>query len=185
MRLGFEHILAGLDHLLFIAGLTLITSIRKLPWVITGFTIAHSLTLAATSLGLVSLPSGPVEALIALSIVFLAVEAVKRMDGAKGLASTYPWLLSFGFGLLHGFGFAGALGEIGLPAGSELSALLFFNIGVELGQLIFLVALLIIFWVAGRILHIETRLGARVLAYGIGAIGAFWVFERIGGTFWI
>jgi len=115
IRLGFEHILSGPDHLLFVAGLMVLVRLRKLLIVITAFTLAHSLTLALTMLGLVSLAPGPVETLIAISIVLIAVEAVGAMDGRESFASRWPWLISFSFGLLHGFGFAGALGEIGLP----------------------------------------------------------------------
>ena len=134
LALGVEHILLGIDHLLFVLGLLLIV---RGPWLlittVTAFTLAHSLTLALATLGLVAVPSAPVEAAIALSIVFLAAEILRARQGRIGLTHRLPWLIAFGFGLLHGLGFAGALAEIGLPAGEIPLALLFFNLGVEVG----------------------------------------------------
>ncbi len=183
VRLGFEHILSGPDHLLFVLGLLILAPLRRLFSVVTGFTIAHSVTLAATALGLVSLPSGPVEILIALSILLLGVEAVRVLRGEHSLAARRPWLASFGFGLLHGLGFAGALAGIGLPAGQELAALLFFNLGVEAGQLAFIAAVLAAAVTAVRGLRLDLSAARRLVAFGIGTSGAFWVFERLGSTF--
>lgn len=180
VRLGFEHILSGPDHLLFVAGLLVLVRLRKLVLVITAFTLAHSLTLALTMLGWVELAPAPVETLIAISIVLIAVEALNAMDGRESYASRWPWLISFCFGLLHGFGFAGALGEIGLPENAELAALFFFNVGVEIGQLAFICLLLAIVWCIGRIAIAKLDTLKRVTAYAVGSAGAFWTFERLG-----
>ncbi|MGD8341171.1 MAG: HupE/UreJ family protein, partial [Gammaproteobacteria bacterium] len=137
LRLGFGHIWAGPDHLLFVAGLLLLARLpRRIFWAITGFTVAHSITLSLASLGLVSVAVTPVEAMIALSIVFLASE-IARGDAAS-FSRRFPVVLSFVFGLLHGFGFASALGEVGLPRNEVAAGLLFFNVGVEIGQLAFI-----------------------------------------------
>jgi hypothetical protein len=183
IQLGFEHILSGPDHLLFVAGLLALVRLRKLFWVITAFTLAHSLTLALTMFGLVSLAPGPVETLIAISIVLIAVEAVNALDGRPSFASRWPWLISFSFGLLHGFGFAGALGEIGLPERAELAALVFFNIGVELGQIAFITVLLILIWTLLRLIGDRLDTVRRVTAYAVGVAGVFWTFERLGTLF--
>ena len=183
IRLGFEHILSGPDHLLFVAGLLVLVRLRKLFWVITAFTLAHSLTLALTMFGLVSLAPGPVETMIAISIVLIAVEAVAALDGRAGLSSRWPWLVSFSFGLLHGFGFAGALGEIGLPESAELAALVFFNIGVELGQIAFICTLLILVWGLLRLIGDRLETLQRATAYTVGIAGVFWTFERLGTLF--
>jgi len=133
---GFTHILGGFDHLLFVlALLILVPNMRILIWTITAFTIAHSITLAAATLGFVNFPQPPVEAVIALSIVFVATEIIHVSQGRPGLTQRRPWIVAFTFGLLHGFGFAGALTEVGLPEQAIPLALLFFNVGVELGQL--------------------------------------------------
>ena len=137
--LGIEHILFGVDHLLFVLGLLiLVKGWRRLVGTITAFTVAHSITLAAATLGFVHVPSKPVEATIALSIVFVACEIVHSRQGRSGLTEMWPWIIAFSFGLLHGFGFAGALREVGLPQNAIPVALLFFNVGVELGQLLFI-----------------------------------------------
>jgi len=183
IRLGFEHILSGPDHLLFVAGLLALVRLRKLLWVITAFTLAHSLTLALTMFGLVSLAPAPVETLIAISIILIAVEAVNALDGRESFASRWPWLISFSFGLLHGFGFAGALGEIGLPERAELAALVFFNIGVELGQIAFICVLLALIWALLRLIGDRMDTVRRVTAYAVGIAGAFWTFERLGTLF--
>lgn len=180
VRLGVEHILSGPDHLLFVAGLLLLARLRKLVFVITAFTLAHSLTLGLTSLGWVSLSSGPVETMIAVSILLLGVEAVRVMDGKPSFTAERPWLVSFGFGLLHGFGFAGALSEIGLPAGAEFAALFYFNVGVEIGQLLFIGVLLVLAFICARLLKERMIIVRRIGAYGVGISGAFWVFERLG-----
>ena len=141
LRLGIEHILFGFDHLLFVLALViLVRGWRRVVATVTAFTVAHSLTLAAATLGLVSVPGPPIEAAIALSIVLVAVEIVNARRGTPSLAARWPWLVAFCFGLLHGFGFAGALAEIGLPHHAIPIALLFFNLGVEIGQLAFVAA---------------------------------------------
>ena len=152
MKLGVEHILLGIDHLLFVlALLILVQGTHKLIVTITAFTIAHSVTLAGASLGFLNVPGAPVEACIALSIVFVATEIVHGRNGQPGLTARRPWIVAFAFGLLHGFGFAGALHEIGLPQTDIPLALLFFNVGVEVGQLIFIAAVLAVIAVARRI----------------------------------
>ncbi|SFH85641.1 HupE/UreJ family protein [Albimonas pacifica] len=182
-RLGLEHILAGIDHLAFVAALMLVA--RGWPMLLktaTAFTAAHSITLAMASLGYVSLPPPPVETLIALSILLVAVEAVHLRQGRPSLASRRPWIVAFAFGLLHGFGFAGALQEIGLPR-TELSlALLSFNLGVELGQLAFIAAILLALS-SLRQLALLPAAAPRLAAYAIGTAAAFWVFERLEAMF--
>ena len=183
LRLGVEHILSGPDHLLFVLGLLLLAPLRKLFFVITAFTLAHSITLGLTTVGWVSLSPGPVETMIAVSILLLAVEAVHTLNGGYSLAARWPWLISFGFGLLHGFGFAGALGEIGLPPGAELSALFYFNVGVEVGQLMFIGVLLALTYLFTLFARSRLENLQRFAAYIVGVSGAFWVFERLGTLF--
>jgi hydrogenase/urease accessory protein HupE len=176
-RLGVEHILTGMDHLLFVLALVLLTDrLWRLVRTVTAFTLAHSITLALATLGVVRVPQAPVEATIALSIVFAAAEVVRRHDGAKRLD---PWLIAFSFGLLHGFGFAGALREVGLPQGAILPALLFFNVGVEAGQLMFIAVVLAFGWGLRRVPLPRPSWGWRVLPYAIGSVAAFWLMERI------
>lgn len=182
--LGVEHILFGIDHLLFVlALLVLVEGRRRLVGTITAFTLAHSLTLAVATLGFVRVPQSPVEAFIALSIVFVATEIVHARLGRPGLTQRWPWVVAFTFGLLHGFGFAGALTEIGLPAAAVPLALFFFNVGVEAGQLLFVGACLVLAGVARRIPVPRPALDLRVLAYAIGTVAAFWTIERVLG-FW-
>lgn len=183
--LGIEHILVGVDHLLFVFALLLIVNgFRRLVGTITAFTLAHSITLAAATLGYVHVPQAPVEAVIALSILFLATEIIHNMQGRPGLAKQYPWLVAFIFGLLHGFGFAGALAEIGLPEQSIPLALLFFNVGVELGQLLFVAAVVGVGWVLRKLVWQKALQGGELLAgYVIGGTAAFWVIERTY-SFW-
>ena len=143
LRLGVEHILFGFDHLLFVLALViLVGEWRRVAVTVTAFTIAHSITLAAATLGFVNVPGPPVEATIALSIVLVAVEILNARHGKPSLTTRLPWLVAFSFGLLHGFGFAGALAEVGLPQHAIPVALLFFNLGVEVGQLVFVAAVL-------------------------------------------
>ena len=178
--LGVEHILFGIDHLLFVLALLIIVDgWRKLVATVTAFTVAHSVTLAGASLGLVSMPQQPVEAVIALSIVFVAMEIVHWRQGRPGLTRRAPWIVAFAFGLLHGFGFAGALAEIGLPEHAIPSALLFFNVGVEAGQLAFVAAVMLV-WAGLKRVDLP-RWAWRVPVYGIGAMAAFWTVERIAG----
>lgn len=179
--LGITHILRGVDHLLFIFALLLIVSgKRQLLWTITAFTIAHSITLASAALGLVYVPQQPVEAVIALSILFLAVEIVHGKRGHPGVAARWPWLVAFVFGLLHGFGFAGALAEVGLPQQAIPLALVFFNVGVEIGQLIFVFVVLLAGWTLHYLKHPVLLEKAETIAiYVIGSLSSFWLFERI------
>jgi HupE/UreJ protein len=180
-QLGIEHILFGVDHLLFILSLMLIV---RSPWMlvktITAFTIAHSITLGLATLGFVNVPSGPVEAGIALSIVFVAAEGLR--NGAQGLALRRPWCVAFAFGLLHGFGFAGALSELGLPAREIPVALLFFNVGVEIGQIMFVAIVLGLRYGFGRLpLRLPSWTGA-AQGYAIGTIAMMWFIERVGAV---
>jgi hydrogenase/urease accessory protein HupE len=184
VRLGIEHIWLGIDHLLFVLGLLLLVQgRRRLIGTITAFTVAHSITLAAATLGVVRLPQAPVEAVIALSIFFVAGEIVHEREGRSGWTRRWPWLVAFSFGLLHGFGFAGALREVGLPEQEIPIALLCFNLGVEIGQLLFLAAALpAIGWIR-RTRFASPAWAWRVPAYGIGGIAAFWTIERVA-AFW-
>jgi hypothetical protein len=180
LGLGFEHILFGIDHLLFVLALLLIVDGRWLLLkTVTAFTLAHSITLAFATMGGARLPSAPVEAVIALSIVFVASEIVREGKGERGLTTRAPWLVAFIFGLLHGFGFAGALAEVGLPDGHIPTALLFFNIGVELGQLAFIV---IVLAAGAAIRRFSARLPRWALLfppYAIGGTATFWLIERV------
>ncbi len=182
LGLGVEHILLGIDHLLFVlALLILVEGRRRLVATITAGTVAHSLTLGAATLGFVNVPQAPVEAIIALSIVFVAAEIVLARQGRPGLTQRWPWIVAFTFGLLHGFGFAGALTEIGLPAQAVPLALLFFNVGVELGQLLFVAACLVLSAVASRTAIHTPAWAWRVPAYGIGSLATYWMIERVVG----
>jgi hypothetical protein len=183
--LGVEHILEGIDHLLFVLGLLLIVStpsVRVVPLIqtVSAFTVAHSLTLGLATLGFVSFPGRPVEAAIALSIVFLAMEVVRGWQGQQSLTHRQPWLVAFGFGLLHGFGFAGALADVGLPQAEIPVALLFFNVGVELGQLLFVAVVLAGRWLLLRLPMRWPAWAAYAPVYLIGVTGAYWVIERVG-----
>lgn len=179
---GVEHILLGIDHLLFVlALLLLVQGWRQIILTITAFTVAHSLTLAAAALGFVHVPQQPIEAVIALSIVLVAAEIVHRQRGKPSLTQQWPWAIAFTFGLLHGFGFAGALTEIGLPQQAIPLALLFFNIGVEFGQILFIAAVFVI-WTALKPGLVRLPIVLRhAPAYAIGTIAAFWTIERIAG----
>ncbi|MGI9331206.1 MAG: HupE/UreJ family protein [Gammaproteobacteria bacterium] len=180
MVLGIEHILFGLDHLLFVLGLLLLVrGLGLLIKTITAFTVAHSLTLGAATLGFVNVPQAPVEAVIALSILFLATELLKQQHGESGLTERAPWLVAMSFGLLHGFGFAGALAEIGLPDNAIPMALLSFNLGVEAGQLLFVFAALVVFRVMRQWQISWPNWAAQLPAYGIGSLAAFWVVQRV------
>lgn len=183
--LGIEHILLGVDHLLFVFALLLIvTGWRRLVGTITAFTLAHSITLFAATLGYVNVPQAPVEAVIALSILFLATEIIHNRQGHPGMARRFPWLVAFIFGLLHGFGFAGALAEIGLPQQSIPLALLFFNVGVELGQLMFVGTVVFVGWLLRKLVAEKLIQGSEVAAsYVIGSLAAYWVIERTY-SFW-
>lgn len=193
-KLGVEHILLGFDHLLFILALVfLVQGWRRLLATITAFTVAHSLTLAAATFGWLQVPQAPVEAVIALSIMFVAVEVLHRHRGRTGIATRKPWIVAFTFGLLHGLGFAGALRSVGLPDHAIPLALAFFNVGVEAGQLLFVAAVFLLFWLAnqsmggraatvGRSFLPGTML-TRAASYVIGTLAAFWLIERTYGFF--
>lgn len=178
--LGVEHILGGIDHLLFVlALLLLVRNLRRLALTITAFTVAHSITLICASLGWISLPGPPVEAIIALSIVFVAAEVIHEQQGRSSLTARSPWIVAFGFGLLHGLGFAGALEEVGLPEVAIPVALLMFNVGVEAGQLLFVTAVVAVATVLGRIPGLSLPLTSRIISYFIGTVAAFWAIERV------
>ncbi len=181
-KIGTIHILEGFDHLLFVLALILIVpGWWMLLKTITAFTVAHSITLALATLGLVTMPGPPTEAVIALSILFLAVEIVHSREGKITLTERVPWLVALSFGLVHGLGFAGALSEVGLPDKDIPLALLMFNVGVETGQLMF-VAIVVAIREALRRLPLRWPAESwRVVPYAIGGIASFWVIERISG----
>lgn len=178
--MGTIHILEGADHLLFVFALLLIvTGLMSLFKAITAFTVAHSITLALATLGMVQLPPAPTEAIIALSIVFLAGEIMHKRQGRMGITERWPWLIAFIFGLFHGLGFAGALAEIGLPQHELPLALLMFNVGVETGQLLFIGTVLGLVAILKR-LPISAPQGAwRVVPYSIGGVAAYWTIDRV------
>ncbi len=182
-QLGIEHILFGIDHLLFVLALIIITMGRwKIIKTITAFTIAHSITLSLAALGYVNFPTPPVEAVIALSIVFLAIEIIKMINGEQTLTSKKPWLVAFTFGLLHGFGFAGALSNIGLPQQDIPFALAFFNVGVEIGQIVFVLVVLVFI----KLISFKKDwpiILKKTPAYIIGSLSSFWLIERLV-AFW-
>lgn len=183
---GISHILGGYDHLLFVLALLLIVRRRRvLVWTITAFTVAHSMTLALAALGVVNVPGPPVEAAIAFSILLLASEIVRLRRGEPSLTARWPWVVAFCFGLLHGFGFAGALSQIGLPKAEIPLALFAFNVGVELGQLAFIGAVLGTLWVARRYANLRMieRHVTQAAPYAIGALAAFWFVGRVA-AFW-
>jgi hydrogenase/urease accessory protein HupE len=191
--LGIEHILFGFDHLLFVLALMiLVRGWRRVALTVTAFTLAHSITLAAATLGFMHVPGPPVEATIAFSIVLVAAEIVNARHGRPSLAARWPWLVAFAFGLLHGLGFAGALSEVGLPPRAIPLALLFFNLGVEFGQLAFVAAVMALAFAVQRLAFARweaaavPRTFARVdvaCAYGIGTVATYWLIDRVLG-FW-
>ena len=179
-RMGTIHILEGMDHLLFVLALLLIVNgFGQLLKAVTAFTVAHSITLALATLGVIHLPSAPTEAIIALSILFLAAEIVHKHNGIIGVTERWPWLIAFLFGLFHGLGFAGALSEIGVPQAEVPLALLMFNVGVETGQLIFVAVVLSLMALLKR-LPLKAPAGAwRAAPYTIGSLAAFWTIQRV------
>jgi hydrogenase/urease accessory protein HupE len=178
--LGVEHILTGIDHLLFVLALLIITGGGwKLVKTVTAFTISHSLTLTAATLGFVHVPQRPVEAVIALSIVFVAAEIIRIHRGLESITSRAPWLVAFTFGLMHGLGFAGGLSEAGLPAGHIPTALLFFSAGVEAGHFMFIGVVLAFIAVIRRIRIPFPRWAELLPPYAIGSVAMFWVVQRI------
>jgi hydrogenase/urease accessory protein HupE len=181
---GIEHILFGYDHLLFVLALILIVrSTRMLLLTVTAFTVAHSITLSLATLGVVHVPGPPVEATIALSILLLACEIIRSDWGQASMTAKWPWLVAFSFGLLHGFGFASALTEIGLPQGDIPLALFAFNVGVEAGQLIFIAAVLAALRCAKliRFPALVERHARSVASYAIGSMAAYWFIDRLAG----
>lgn len=182
--LGIEHILGGIDHVFFVIGLILLVpSLWRLVGALTAFTVAHSVTLGAAALGFAGLPQAAVEVVIALSILVVGYEVVRAARGQTGLTSAMPWAVAFGFGLLHGFGFAGALAEIGLPQDAKLGALLLFNVGVETGQLMIVaVAVPLTRWIASRTAELRRRIQVGA-GYSLGAAAAFWMIQRVAGAF--
>jgi hydrogenase/urease accessory protein HupE len=183
-KLGVEHILGGPDHLLFVAGLLLIAgTFRRIVIAVSGFTVAHSITLSLAALGLIHVPIPPTEAAIALSILFLAREAL--LNDGKSIAYRFPVVVSVTFGLLHGLGFAAALGEVGLPDREIPLALLFFNVGVEIGQLSFILAVIALIMLgrrmlaAGGVIAWADKYGRITASYLIGVPAAFWLLQRL------
>ena len=188
LRLGVEHILTGIDHLMFVLGLLLLVGIRwRLIKAITAFTLAHSITLAASAIGLAHPPSVVIEALVALSIVFVAAELANSQRGQAGLTRRYPWLIAFTFGLLHCFAFAGALAEVGLPKDAIPLSLFLFNLGVEIGQLLFVGAAILVILLLRRLRplvpQVWNAVSLRIPAYAIGSFAAFWFIQRAGLAF--
>lgn len=180
LGIGIEHILLGVDHLLFVLGLIwLVPSTRVLIWTITAFTLAHSLTLAAATLQVLAVPEPPLNAVIALSIAIVAVEVLRVRRGTVPWSARWPWLVAFAFGLLHGLGFAGALRELGLPRTDLPWALMFFNLGVEVGQVVF-VLLILAFRRALRVLTMPTPRWTETGAiYAVGTIAMVWFYQRL------
>ena len=177
--LGFHHILMGIDHLLFVLGLLIIVGGRDmLIKTITAFTVAHSITLAIATLGYASVPGPPLNAAIALSILFLGPEIVRVWRGETSFTIQHPWVVAFGFGLLHGFGFASGLSTVGMPMVEIPLALLMFNIGVELGQIVFVVLILLIYRSLKVLAFRWPRWVEFVPGYMIGSLGAFWTIQR-------
>jgi hydrogenase/urease accessory protein HupE len=182
--LGVEHILGGIDHVFFVIGLILLVpAMWRLVGALTAFTVAHSITLGASAMGFAGLPQAAVEVVIALSILVVGYEVVRAARGRTGLTYAMPWAVAFGFGLLHGFGFAGALAEIGLPQDAKLGALLLFNVGVETGQLMIVaVAAPLVRWIATRTTELRRRIQVGA-GYSLGAAAAFWMIQRVVAVF--
>jgi len=180
LYLGIEHILLGVDHLLFVLGLLLIVQNRwMLLKTVTAFTVAHSITLAVATLGVAHVPPAPLNAAIALSILFLGPEIVRRWRGETSFTIRHPWVVAFAFGLLHGFGFASGLAQLGLPRNEIPLALLLFNVGVEIGQLVFVIGILLLER-SFRLLEFHwPKLVERLPGYLVGTLGAFWTIQRV------
>ena len=177
---GIDHILLGADHLLFVLGLIWIVGGGwRLVKTITAFTVGHSASLAAAAFGLIGVPERPLNACIALSIVFVGVEIVKQQRGEAGLTARYPWAVAFTFGLVHGIGFASALAGLGLERRLLPAALLFFNVGVEIGQLAFVLLVSALIWAHRRLDAVLPRWGDALPAYAIGSVSMFWFFGRL------
>ncbi len=182
--LGIGHILMGIDHLFFILGLLLIVRTKwQLVKTITAFTIAHSITLACTSLGYINAPPRLITALVALSIIFIGVEVIHAQRGENNFTQKYPWVIAFTFGLLHGFGFAGALNSLGLPETEIPLALFTFNAGVEIGQLIFVAVFIILGWAFRQLEIRPPRWAFPIPGYLIGTLATYWFFIRLSYIF--
>ncbi len=183
LKSGVRHILDGNDHLIFVfALLLLIKGFWRVIKTITAFTLAHSISLIAAVLGYVHVPSTPVEAVIALSIMFLACELLR--GDQQNLSRKFPWLIAAAFGLIHGLGFAGALSEIGLPETEIPLALFMFNVGVELGQLLFIFVVIAVFAILAKFMQQSFNKVEFVSSYVIGSVGAFWFIERVSDFYW-
>jgi hypothetical protein len=183
-QMGTIHILEGFDHLLFLLTLLLIVAgFVPLLKTVTAFTVAHSITLALATLGLLHIPPVPTEAVISLSIMLLAVEVVHKNQGQLTLSERFPWMVAFTFGLVHGLGFAGALSEIGVPSNEVPLALLMFNVGVETGQLLFVTAVALLLAGLHRIHNQSALTLAHATPYMIGGVAAFWTIDRVVSSF--
>lgn len=181
-KIGTIHILEGFDHLLFVlALLLLVPNLWMLFKTITAFTLAHSISLGLATLGVINMPPGPTEAVIALSILFLAIEIIHKHQGRPCITERYPWAVAFAFGLFHGLGFAGALAEVGLPQQEIPLALLMFNVGVETGQILFVSAVLLLMALLKRLPIVWPEGSWRLAPYAIGSVAAFWTIQRIDG----
>ena len=184
MRLGIQHILLGIDHLLFVLGLLLLSrGALLLVKTITAFTVGHSVSLALATLGIISVPDKPLSAVIALSIVFLAAELVRADRGERSLTIRNPWLVAAGFGLLHGVGFAGALVALGLPRASVPMALFMFNVGVEIGQLLFVGGVLALMASFKRLAFQFPDRARSLSVYAMGTVASFWFVGRLAAMF--
>ncbi|CCE03148.1 HupE/UreJ family protein [Bradyrhizobium sp. STM 3809] len=180
VNLGIDHILLGADHLLFVLGLIwIVKGGWRLFQTITAFTVGHSVSLAATAFGWIGVPEAPLNACIALSIVFVGVEIVKQQRGEIGLTARYPWVVAVSFGLVHGIGFASALAGLGLERRILPAALLFFNVGVEIGQILFVMLVLALIWAHRRLGAVIPSWGAELPAYAIGSVSMFWFLGRL------
>jgi len=180
VNIGIDHILLGVDHLLFVLGLIwIVQGGWRLAKTITAFTVGHSASLAAAAYGVVGVPERPLNACIALSIVFVGVEIVNLRRGKVGLTARYPWVVAFGFGLVHGIGFASALSALGIERSLLFPALLSFNVGVEIGQLAFVLLVVLLIWSHRRLGAVLQRGGQALPGYAIGTVAAFWFIGRI------
>jgi hydrogenase/urease accessory protein HupE len=183
LRLGFDHIVGGLDHLLFVFGLLLLVDgTRTLIKTITSFTVGHSVTLSLAALGLVRYPTRPIELVIALSVFILAVELTRDPHGKPTLMRRWPWVIAMGFGLLHGLGFAGALAEVGLPQQDIPMALFSFNVGIEIGQLVFVFVVLAVQRALHSAVERVPRWAEMIPLYTMGSLAAFWCFQRLAAV---
>lgn len=184
LYLGVEHILIGIDHLAFVCALILLVGFRiRLIAVLTMFTVAHSITLCATALGYVAPSSALIEVLVALSIMFVALEILHVRRGRQTATGRWPELAAMGFGLLHGFAFANVLADIGLPEGEKLLALLLFNVGVEIGQIIFVAAALVLAWTTSKLSTRVAIEGHRLMPFAIGGAASYWFIDRVTQLF--